>query len=107
MRACSLLLKSIFFLFQHLSPATQGAIDQGVSFNVDPIHFLASPMTVLQSCLQGDELLTNAIFSDNNLFMYLCLLSQLQLPQDIPYKYHHIDALMSVTGSGYHHWDVY
>ena len=31
-----------FFPFQHLSPATQSAIDQGVSFSVDSINFFVS-----------------------------------------------------------------
>ena len=63
MLLCPLLLTSIFFPFPHLSPATQVAINQGVSFSVDSIHFLVS--TVLQSCFQGDKVLTNLIFSNN------------------------------------------
>ena len=51
-----------FFPFQHLSPETQGAIEQGVSLNVDSFSCTTS---VLQSRLQGHELLPNVIFSDN------------------------------------------
>ena len=64
MPLCPLFLTSNFFPFQHLSSATQSAIDQGVSVNVDSIHFFCIT-TVLQSCFQGDKLLTNLIFSNN------------------------------------------
>ena len=64
MPLCSLLLTGNFFPLQHLSPATQGVIDQGVSFSVDSNYFLVSLM-YYSHVSQGHELLTNVTFSDN------------------------------------------